>query len=687
MKNATLIISIIVVYIFAVFVNMPLVYDVFATGFLWFDGSPVPIFTADAGLHGFYAKSILNGVHYPFDAVHFLGYIVATIVAITTIPIDWVMLFISIFIAPLIVVPIILFAKSVGDLKIGVIASLIAVSFSDFYGRVALGYADTDMFTLLMPLIAVYYMMITLKKKKLLYAFLVGLTLLIFQNIYHSSTSITLLLLSSFAIYSFLNERKNNFVYFAFVIMSISILPITFFYALFLMILILLIGQYFNARISIPYYYLLTGILLILMTLPFILDLSRLYSRALAYLDKEDYYTVVGINGTYFFQHGLESVAEVTVLSISQVVQSFSVVTMFVVLSILGYALLLKTNKYYWLLVPFALLGSFSFFAGYRFSFFYTPVYAFGLSYLILSISSVLFRRFKVNRAAIYLTFLVLLVQILYILNINRGSYTRMLAYSEEKELLKKLSTNLSSEDKIISWWDLGWPLWYFTGYSNTLVDNGTHGGPDSYMMSKIITESNQTYVANAAKYFANHKDIASKDGFGYVTTYLASKYDLEKLFNSFYVRNDITPSQDTYIILHRNMITIMNAIVSFSDYDFTNIDHEVTDEFKFRFFPYKYPQVINQGFLERHSRMNIDGHSELVHNITFVKDQKIVDIYQFDVNSTHNIVFDNYETAYMTNQNVYNSFLFQALLMDNYDHNLFEKVGETYLIKIFKVK
>ena len=40
-----------------------------------------------------------------------------------------------------------------------------------------------------------------------------------------------------------------------------------------------------------------------------------------------------------------------------------------------------------------------------------------------------------------------------------------------------------------------------------------------------------------------------------------------------------------------------------------------------------------------------------------------------------------------MADVNVYNSFLFQALLFDNYDRNLFEKVDETYLIKIFKVK
>ncbi len=659
----------------------------FTTEFLWFDGKPVPIFTADAGLHGFYAKSILNGVAYPFDAEHFLGYLISMLVTMSGAPIDWVMLFVSIFVGPLIVVPIVLFARTVDNVQIGAIASLFAVSLSNFYGRVALGYADTDMFTLLFPLTAVLFMVLALKKNQLLFALFGAISMLIFSHVYHSSASINLLLLGSFALFSFVYRREEQFVYYAFLLLSISIVPMGFLTALATMIVLWGLLEWTNRQKTIPYYYFVTAFLIVLAVLPFLTDLSYLYSRALNYFDKEEYFSVLGVNSTYFFKHGLQTVAETTVIDIDSIFRSLSISKVLVLLSVTGFVLLLKKDKHYWLLAPFALLGSFSFLAGYRFSFYYTPVYAFGLSYLVITISTALHERYDVKRTMVYLTFLVLLAQMLYIVSINKGSYTRMLAYSEEKEVLEKLSVKLTNDDKIITWWDFGWPLWYFTGYKNTLVDNGDHGGPDSYMMSKILTESNQTFVANAAKYFANNKEQASKEGFGYVIPYLASENDLPELFHSFYTRNDIHPIQDTYIILHRNMITVLDTIVSFSNFNYSDLDDKAKDEFLFRFFRYNYPQAIDQTFLEAHNKMNIDGKSELVHSISFTQDQMLTDEYIYDTNSTHYVIFDNNEMAYMTDKNVYNSFLFQALLLDNYDRRLFEKVDETYLIKIFKVK
>ncbi|WP_373032443.1 STT3 domain-containing protein, partial [Sulfurovum sp.] len=582
LKNTLLIIT--AVYIFGILVCFPLIYDVFTTEFLWFDGNPVPIFTPDAGLHGFYAKSILAGVTYPFGAEHFLGYVISAVVTVTGFPIDWVMLFLPIVIAPLIVIPMVLFAKAVNDIKLGAIASLFAVSLSYFYGRVSLGFTDTDMFTLLFPLITVLFMVLSLKQQKLIFALFGAASMLMFSHIYHSSASINLLLLGSFGLFTLVYMRKESFVYYAFLLMSISIVPMGFFTALSAMGVLWGLLEFINRKTSIPYYYFLSVFLVVLALLPFVVDLSYLYSRALDYFDKQEYYTIVGINGTYTFQHGLKTVAETEVIDFLHTMLSFNISKVMVVLSIIGFVLLLKKEKYYWLLAPFALLGSFSFFAGYRFSFFYTPVYAFGFSYFIIAVSSMLHKRYSVERVSVYLTFLVLLFHMLNILEMNKGSYVRMLAYSEEKEVLEKLSTKLTKDDKIVTWWDFGWPLWYFSGYKNTLVDNGAHGGPDSYMMSKILTESNQTFVANAAKYFANNKKTASKEGHGYVTPYLASKYDLKELFSSFYTSHDIKAEQDTYIVLHRNMVTIFNTIVSFSDFNYLDVNDKTKDEFKFRF-------------------------------------------------------------------------------------------------------
>jgi hypothetical protein len=49
-------------------------------------------------------------------------------------------------------------------------------------------------------------------------------------------------------------------------------------------------------------------------------------------------------------------------------------------------------------------------------------------------------------------------------------------------------------------------------------------------------------------------------------------------------------------------------------------------------------------------------------------------------------IIYNDAKALYMDGT-VYGSFLIQALVLDNYDHNLFEKVADTGKMKIFKVK
>lgn len=674
-------------YILSVMFRVPLLYEVIQTDFLWAGSLPVPLFTPDAGLHGFYAKNILSGVAYPLVSEYMVGYIIALFVTIFHVPIDWVMLLLPVFLAPLVVIPIILLSKELGNSSMGMIAALFTTSYFNFYTRTSLGYTDTDMLILLFPLLSIYFMIMTVKYASLLFAFSASLSLLLFRYYYHSSSSIILFLIVGFFLFGMFYHRKESLFYQALIMLCIPLISTGLASSL---LIILLLGVSFkelNKRVETKAYYYLLLLTAVVAAASFLLDFTPYYQRAMEYFDKQKYYAVRGLNDTYYFLQGLNTVAESKAGKFAALVFQFNIYNLLGVFSLVGLVLLIKNEKYYSLLLVFLFLGSLTFFAGFRFSFYFAPAYGFGLAYLVIWISQYLNEKHGVRRISLYLTLLVLFFHVYRIVETDSNRYIHMLSYNDEKIALEKLSKSLSDDDKIISWWDYGWPLWYFTQHRNTLADNGAHGGPDSYMMSRILSESNQIFVANAAKFYANNKDIATEQGFGYVTPYLASKYDLNELFQSFYTRDNIDPKQDTYILLHRNMVTIFKTIVGFSNYNYMDINDKNTTDYAYRYFLFNYADDLNQSFLEKHNKVGVGGEDKLVNRITLVKDQKLQKQFLYDLNSTYYVILDNNEVAYITDDNVYNSFLFQALLLDNYDKELFEKVHETYLIKIFKVK
>ena len=692
MKNSTqsrlnLSLYILFTYVISVLFRMPLFYEVLQIDFLWNGSLPVPIFTPDAGLHGFYAKEILDGVDLPYISEYMLGHVIAGSVTLFHLPIDQVMLFLPVFIAPLAVIPIVLFAKELGNTTLGVIAALISMSFFNFYLRTSLGYTDTDMFILFFLFFTLYFILKTIRSGDLKYAVFASLFILMFKHYYHSSGSIVLLLLGSYILFSLVLNRKDPKAYQALVLMFIPLVIPNFLYAASVIVVLYILFRKFEDLLDQPIKYYVTFFIFIAITGVAVLDLSPYYKRAIDYVDKHEQIIVNGRYGIYYFLHPLATVGEIKVYGFAKHVLQYNLYSLLGILSFLGYILLIKKEKYYLLLGLFVFLGSLTYTAGFRFSFYYAPVYGFGLAYLIIYIAQFFKNRFGVQRLTLYFTILVLFFATYRIVITDPYRYTRMLSYNKEAQVFTELSMKLSSKDKVVSWWDYGWPLWYFTGKQNTITDNGSHGGPDTYLTSRILRESNQTFVANATKLLANSKDIATENGYSYVLPYLAEKDKLPELLSSLYTRTDITPKQGTYILLHRSMITIFSNIVKFSNFDIEDNNMTVKEKYIFRSMSYKYSDDLNQSYFDKYNKIDTDDGKVVVNRFTLVKEQKIVKEYLYDQNSTQYIILDNNDMAYTLDAKTYNSFLFQALLLDNYDRDLFEKVHETYLIKIFKVK
>jgi hypothetical protein len=52
-----------IAYIFGVFVRLLVFNNIIGVDEYWFEGRPIPIWSDDAGLYGYYAKEIIKGVN------------------------------------------------------------------------------------------------------------------------------------------------------------------------------------------------------------------------------------------------------------------------------------------------------------------------------------------------------------------------------------------------------------------------------------------------------------------------------------------------------------------------------------------------------------------------------------------------------------------------------------------------
>ncbi|MEA1920270.1 MAG: STT3 domain-containing protein, partial [Campylobacterota bacterium] len=176
-----------IAYLFGLAVRMMLWYQVAPIESFWLDGNPIPIYSPDAGLYGYYAKQLLSGVTYPMTAEYMPGYLIYWLVGIFSLNIDWVMFLLPAFLAPLVAIPIVLMAHAYHQAKLGFFAALIGVIGINFYTRSYLGYMDTDTLNLFFPYMAIASLMMAMTRRSWLWGVGGVVALIVFYFWYHSS--------------------------------------------------------------------------------------------------------------------------------------------------------------------------------------------------------------------------------------------------------------------------------------------------------------------------------------------------------------------------------------------------------------------------------------------------------------------------------------------------------------------
>ena len=691
-----------VIYLFGVLVRLIMLYQAGQIGPLWSGENPISVWAPDAGRYGYYAKQILTGIELPFRDDYLLGYLVAYFAKNLHISIDWAMLLFPVIVAPLIVVPIIMLGSAIKAPILGLLSAAIAVSGTFFYVRSTIGYVDTDGINMFLMLMSMAFIILAFAKKSLIYGFLGALTIALFGWWYHSAAILNISVVGSAFLYILLYDKKEKTSLSIFLLLLPSLAPVGFLEKIFLLSIsfILLYSIQKNDSVKWKHYWFI--ILVGFIGAFLFLHPEHYINRAQSYLSQADSKTFISDGIKYYYINDLKNIAEVVPVNLWNAYAPLYVTKIYIWLATFGFVLMLFGKRAMIATLPLLILGYLSSWAGSRFTMFATPMMAFGFVYLTYVVRNILAMFFEKSRYIVrlpyYATALVLVLMIYNIFSWNSGKWKRLQFYSDDVKLLKSFSKNLSNNDTIVGEWDYGWPLWYYTGRNITLSDNGYHGGPDTHIIAQMLLSNDQYFVANAARYLSRYKAPKNNYAATFTLPLILKDQTIDQLLYKLHNQNKIkllNEKGNVYLILYQNMIKTYGVTERFAYYNMKKGYLEKDRIPEYNITPIVKPFSHDYGLLEGFGYifdssdgklMDADGNKSKINMLMISRDNKRKESYTYHKNSNMNLL-DAKGMLFWLDQKAYNGFYIQAFLLDVYDHNLFEKVGETPRMKIFRVK
>jgi hypothetical protein len=229
-------------------------------------------------------------------------------------------------------------------------------------------------------------------------------------------------------------------------------------------------------------------------------------------------------------------------------------------------------------------------------------------------------------------------------------------------------------EDKkpfVLAWWDYGWPLWYYTNAA-TIIDNGKHG-EDSYLISYLLNSKEQSFVANASKRITVEFPKARSEGHYALAHALFKKGNpkevMEKLGEPVEVKE-----VKAYWFLHTGMLSRMNNIKRYSNRDLETgalTERHVST----------YVAKTDAMSFDEELGAYVAGNRRFLAKSYYRTEDK----YRLDFGDKNRFfhVIETPSHFLICNDVIYDSFLVQMLLIENYDKRYFAPIakGESALL------
>ncbi len=688
-STKTLILLMSISYVFSVAIRLIWVYQ-FHNYEPFFWNHQLMINTNDGYYFASWVQDILNGTHQFNPRIEDnplkYGIVLVTVFAVKIfgLSIDTAILYMPTVISSLVVIPIILIARIYRLSWLGFFAALLGSIAWSYYNRTMTGYYDTDMFSAMAPMFILYFLMRLIEENEMKNIVYAAGMIAIYPFLYDQGQAIVYAMGIIYFAYMIVFHRDDAFTYKSIILISIALMPIS------LLLKILVFAVIFLIFLKKEFE---TWILMILAGVSVIsfLLFGNVFGLILA---KIAGYVVRGTatEGLHFFGVN-QTVREAGKIPFSVMANRISGSTLGVIISFIGYILLTVRYKPFILALPLLGIGVFSLWGGLRFTVYAVGIASLGAVYFFYLISNPI-----QNRKIRYMFISLLTAMMLYPNIVHVINYKVPTVFSAPEvaalENLKKIS---NPKDYTITWWDYGYPIWYYSN-TNTLIDGGKHNN-DNFLVSKILTTTSQIQAANLARlsvetYVKKGGVVADELFHNKQKDQLNPKMFLEKLKNKEYKLPKKT--RDVYLFLPNRMLNILPTVNVFS-----NIDLETGQRKKSPFF------FVSSNLRQRGDKLFLGrGVSFLIRSGNLMLGKQRVPIKRFivtkydkrgrlhrqnqifDMRSNMNIIYmQDYNTMLVLSDKVYNSLYIQLFVLENYDKNLFEKVISTPLVKIYKVK
>jgi len=694
---------IVVAYLFSIGVRMywPLY---FSDASSMYNNGQLMINTNDGYFFASGAKDIINSVipeNIPRISAftYTLSIFTAYIVMWTPFSLDTVILYMPSFVSSLIVIPIILSGRLMGHTFLGFLSALIGSIAWSYYNRTMVGYYDSDMFAIFLQFMVFYSFIYIVYKKSLQAIVLSAILIFIYPFFYEQGITITYAMFFILALYLIIEYLKlikireiNIFkenglpLYETIILLSIPLmvsLPIILRILLFLALLFIIFRVELKEKQLIYF-----ALLFFVSFLIFGNALDSIIARVMTYTTRS-----VQEEGLHFYQV-IQTVREAGSIPMSTVANRISGSSIGLMLSFIGYGILVWKHKPFIIALPLVGVGLFAYIGGLRFTVYAVPIAAMSVVYLFWVIGSL----FK-DKIAQYIFVVVATAAMLYpnIIHIIGYKVPTVMNKTEVADLVK-LNNISDRKDYTLAWWDYGYPIWYYSDTS-TLIDGGKHQN-DNYIISKLMFSTSpqqivnlshlavETYVKSTYKVVADTLLHNGKD-----TQKNPEKF-MESLKNKDYKLPKKT--RDVYLYMPFRMLNIFPTIGVFG-----NLNLKIgKKERNIIFYPTNAVKksgtkvVFSNGIIFD----SVNGTLQL--------GKKLQKVYRFDqvkldINANPKVQsglmhmdgnfcvvnLQSYNKVIIMDKETYNSAYVQMFMLGKYDKNLFELVVSSAYSKIYKVK
>jgi dolichyl-diphosphooligosaccharide--protein glycosyltransferase/undecaprenyl-diphosphooligosaccharide--protein glycosyltransferase len=612
-----------------------------------------------------------------------------------------IILFMPVFLSSLVVVPIILIAKSLDNLEMGLIAALLASIAWSYYNRTMIGYYDTDMLNIVLPMFLLWSIIWAIRTNENRYLLITALDILVYRWWYPQSYSLEFSFFGLILFYTLVWDRKNFYNYKLLALMMLAMVNIDGFIRFPLVLAVFYIFK--DKRFDKYTYSILVASVVVFFASG---GFTPIWNQLKGYVFK-DTVTAADEGLKLHFFSVMQTIREAGHIPFETFANRISGHVITFILSLGGFIYLSYRDKIMLFGLPMIGLGFLAYFGGLRFTIYAVPVLAFGAAFLITEIA-----RYMPTKRLKFLAITAFTLAVLYpnIAHVQEYKVPTVFNVNEIK-VLDKLKNIADREDYVIAWWDYGYPIRYYSDVK-TLADGGKHSGSVNFPISFTLT-SPQNISAKMARLdveytektfrfkeenkeriedenitiFSNIEQMTKEYGFDDANDFLLS------------LQTDIelpSKTRDIYFYLPYRMLDIYPTVKAFSNINLMNAKMKSSPLFYMsRVFKEEQSGInLGQGiFLDLQNstitfsdqKMPIKRFVQTSYdkNMKFKKDVNILNI-TADINV---IYMSSYNTFLVLDEKTYNSLYIQLMVLEEYDKTLFEEVILTPHAKVYKLK